>query len=371
MVDLQRQYLGIRNEIDEAIASVLCTTDFIQGSAVASFEHELADYLSVTHVVGCGSGTDALQIAMMALGIGVGDEVITTPFTFVATTETIVLLGAVPVYVDIDPQTYTLNVGEIESKITPKTKAIIPVHLYGQPAEMDALLQIARRHHLRVIEDVAQAIGARFDDRFVAGLGDIGCLSFFPSKNLGAYGDAGALVTNDSDLASRCRLIAAHGSKVKYRHEVLGVNSRLDTLQAAILRVKLRHLEEWTEARIRVAHKYNELLRDLDVQTPYCSPRVRHVYHQYSVRTSHRDALAAYLKLQGIAHAVHYPTPLHRQPAFKHLLTEGVGYPITERIAGQILSLPIFPEISAEEVIEVAEAVRTFFGRRESAEQLP
>src|SRR5262245_49681106 len=260
MVDLHRQYLSIKAEIDTAIQSVLTATDFIMGSAVREFEADLAAYLEVKHAVACASGTDALQVAMMALGIGRGDEVITSPFTFVATAETIALLGATPVYVDIDPKTYNLDANLIASRITRKTKAVIPVHLYGQPADLDPIMALAGERGLKVIEDAAQAIGARYHERSVGTFGDIGCFSFFPSKNLGAYGDGGAMVTNNSELAERCRMVTVHGSKRRYYHEILGVNSRLDTLQAAVLKVKLRHLEPWTEARIAIARRYDEAL---------------------------------------------------------------------------------------------------------------
>ena len=249
MVDLSRQYQMIKHEMDAAIQSVLDSTDFILGTPVREFESELANYLNVQHTIGCASGTDALQIALMALGIGIGDEIITTSFTFVATIETIVLLGARPVFVDIDPRTLNLDVNQIADRITPKTKALMPVHLTGQPADMDPILSIAESHGLSVIEDAAQAIGARYKGKAAGTIGHIGCFSFFPSKNLGAYGDAGALATNDVQLAQRCRMISVHGSKVKYQHEILGVNSRLDTLQAAILRTKLRYLESWTDAQ--------------------------------------------------------------------------------------------------------------------------
>lgn len=360
MVDLHRQYLSIKSEIDEAIQSVLMATDFIMGSAVREFEADLAAYLGVKHAVGCASGTDALQVAMMALGIGRGDEVITSPFTFVATAETIALLGATPVYADIDAKTYNLDVQKIAPCITSRTKAIIPVHLYGQPAQMAPLLALARERGVKVIEDAAQAIGARYEERSVGTLGDIGCFSFFPSKNLGAYGDGGALVTNDATLAERCRMITVHGSRKRYHHEILGVNSRLDTLQAAVLRVKLRHLEAWTEARIGIAHRYNEALEGLDLVTPYCAPGVRHVYNQYSIRTSHRDALAEFLKSKGIGHAVHYPLALHQQPAFSHYVPEGASFPVAEAVSREILSLPIYPEMPPADVDAVIACLRVY-----------
>ena len=361
MVDLNRQYQMIKQEIDLAIQSVVESTDFILGAAVKDFESELANYLGVKHTIGCASGTDALQIALMALGIGTGDEVITTPFTFVATVETIVLLGARPVYVDIDPKTFNLDVRQIANRITTKTKALLPVHLYGQPADMDPILSVAESHGLSVIEDAAQAIGGRYKGRAVGTIGHVGCFSFFPSKNLGAYGDAGALATNDPQLAERCRMVSVHGSKVKYQHEILGINSRLDTLQAAILRTKLRYLESWTEARIRIAQRYNFAWRGLEAVTPYSRPDVRHVYNQYSIRTEQRDALATFLKARGIAHAIHYPMPLHLQPAFRKFEDPRVALPIAEAVCKEIISLPIFPEMEDAEIQTVISALHEFF----------
>jgi dTDP-4-amino-4,6-dideoxygalactose transaminase len=363
MVDLHRQYLSIKAEIDEAIQSVLTSTDFIMGSQVHEFETDLAAYLGAKHVVGCASGTDALQVAMMALGIGRGDEVITSSFTFVATAETIALLGATPVYVDIDPKTYNLDVEQIASRITSRTKAILPVHLYGQPADLEPLLKLAAERGLKLIEDAAQAIGAQYHGRSVGTLGDIGCFSFFPSKNLGACGDAGALVTNDAALAERCRMVTLHGSKERYHHEILGVNSRLDTLQAAVLRVKLRHLETWTEARIRIAHRYDEALQGLKLIPPYCAPGVRHVYNQYSIRSSRRDVLAKFLKAQAIGHAIHYPLPLNLQPAYRGYVPEGTRFPVAEAVSREIISLPIFPEMQDAEIRTVTDALCECLGR--------
>ena len=360
MVDLSRQYQMIKHEMDAAIQSVLDSTDFILGAPVREFESELANYLNVQHTIGCASGTDALQIALMALGIGIGDEVITTSFTFVATVETIVLLGARPVFVDIDPRTFNLDVNQIAGRITPKTKALMPVHLYGQPADMDPILSIAESHGLSVIEDAAQAIGARYNGKAAGTIGHIGCFSFFPSKNLGAYGDAGALATNDAQLAQRCRMISVHGSKVKYQHEILGVNSRLDTLQAAILRTKLRYLESWTDARIRIAQRYNLAWQGLDVVTPCCGPDVRHVYNQYSIRTGRRDSLATFLKARGIGHAIHYPTPLHLQPAFRQLVDPNATLPVAETVCKEIISLPIFPEMEEAEIQVVISTLHEF-----------
>lgn len=360
MVNLHRQYLSLKAEIDEAIQSVLDGCDFVMGAAVSEFESQLGQYLGARFAVGCASGTDALQIALMALGVGPGDEVVTSPFTFVATAETIVFLGARPVYVDIDPRTYNIDAKLIADRITPRTKVIIPVHLFGQPADMAPILSLARAKGLRVIEDAAQAIGARYDDQAVGTLGDIGTLSFYPSKNLGAYGDAGAIVSNSPELAEKCRMISLHGSKVRYQHEVLGINSRLDSLQAAILRVKLRHLEDWIQARTRIARRYDGALEGLDLVLPYCAPNLRHVYYQYSIRTTQRDALADFLTCKGIAHAIYYPIPLHLQPAYQPFAEEGVRFPVAEKIAKEIISLPMFPELEDREIETVASALAEF-----------
>jgi dTDP-4-amino-4,6-dideoxygalactose transaminase len=371
MVDLRRQYLSIRDEINEAIQSVLRSSEFIMGPAVREFEEQLCQYLGGKWTVGCASGTDALQIAMMALDIGPGDEVITSPYAFAATAEMVALLGARPVFVDIDSRTYNINVSQIADRITHRTRAIIPVHLYGQPADLNPILSLANDNGLHVIEDAAQAIGGRYNSRFVGTLGDIGCLSFYPSKNLGAYGDAGAILTNNSILAQKCRMITEHGSRVKYRHEILGLNSRLDSLQAAILSVKLNHLERWTESRIRIAHRYNDGLRGLELMAPYCAPTGRHVYHQYSIRTPKRDDLAAFLKSKGIACGIHYPLALHQQPAFKEFVARAEHFPVAEAVAKEILCLPIFPELQDTEIDTVINCVHEFFKSHFDTPPLP
>jgi len=360
MVNLHRQYLSLKAEIDGAIQLVLDSADFVMGGAVAEFESELCQRLDARFAVGCASGTDALQIALMAFGVGPGDEVITSPFTFVASAETIVLLGARPVYVDIDPRTYNIDANLVADRITPRTKVIIPAHLFGQPAEMTPILSLAREKGIRVIEDTAQSIGARYEGQAVGSLGDIGALSFYPSKNLGAYGDAGAILSNSRELAEKCRMISLHGSKAKYQHEVLGINSRLDSLQAAILRVKLKHLEDWTLARIRVACRYDETLRDLDLILPHRSPNSRHVYHQYSIRTSRRAALAEFLTHKGIAHAIYYPVPLHLQPAYQALAGPGARFHVAEQVAREIISLPMFPELEDGEIETITSALTEF-----------
>lgn len=362
MVDVVGQYKKIKPEVDAAVHRVLDSGNFILGKEVGELERNVAGYLGTSHAVGCASGTDALQVAMMALGIGPGDEVITTPFTFVATAETIAILGARPVYVDIDPKTFNIDVSKIETAITPRTKAIIPVHLYGQACDMDALMAIAQKHKLRVIEDSAQALGAQYKGKKICGFGDIGCISFFPSKNLGAFGDAGMVVTNDVDLAARLRMIIVHGSKERYYHEILGVNSRLDTIQAAILLVKLNYLDQWNNARLQAANRYDSLLTGSGVITPHRAPDRNHIFHQYTIRTPKRDALAQHLNEKGIPFGVYYPVPLHIQKAFS-MTGGGVGdFPVSEEAAGDVLSLPMHTELDESQQEFITNTIRKFLG---------
>ena len=351
MVDLVTQYHRIKKEIDRAVKDVLESGRFIMGPMVATFEEKMASYCGVKYGIACASGTDALMMALMSIGINPGDEVITTPFTFVATAEVIALLGAKPVYVDIEPDTYLIDPDKIEEAITPRTKAIIPVHLYGQSADMDKINTIAKKHKLVVIEDACQAVGATYKEKKVCALGDIACLSFFPSKNLGAFGDGGMVLTSDETLAGKLRMIRNHGSEKRYHHAVLGLNSRLDALQAAILTVKLRYLDEWNEARKDRAALYSELLKDTNVITPVTKDTNGHVFHQYSIRVKNRDELQKYLQQSGIATAIHYPVPLHLQPAFQELKQEKKRFPIAEKTAQEIISLPMYPELK-EETIE-------------------
>ena len=358
MVDVVGQYLKIKPEIDDAVQRVLMSGQYILGKEVTAFEEETARYLGVKHAVGCASGTDALQVAMMALGIGPGDEVVTTPFTFVATTETIVLLGAKPVYVDIDPRTFNIDPSKIEAAITSRTKAIMPVHLYGQSVDMEPLMAVARKHGIPVIEDMCQAIGAAYKGSKVGGIGSMGCISFFPSKNLGAFGDAGMIVTNDPVLAERLRMIVVHGSRVRYKHEVIGVNSRLDALQAAMLRVKLRYLDQWISARQRAAQVYDRLFAGMGVTTPYVAPYGTHVFHQYTIRIPRtRDAVDAHLNTAKIPHAVYYPIPLHLQEAYQHVTDRTRPVPETDRAAAEVLSLPMHTELDEEQQSVVARTV--------------
>ncbi|TAM62522.1 DegT/DnrJ/EryC1/StrS family aminotransferase [bacterium] len=358
MLDLALQYGALKADLDRAIAGVLESGQFINGPNVRAFETEVAAYLGVTHAVALNSGTDALHLALRALGIGPGDEVITTPFTFVATTEAIGLVGATAVFADIDPRTYALDPLEIERLITPRTKALIPVHLYGAPADMERILAIARQHGIAVVEDCAQSIGARAGGHQTGTLGEIGCFSFFPSKNLGAYGDGGMLVTNSERIAARARALRTHGGAVKYRHEELGVNSRLDEIQAAILRVKLPHLETWNLQRRAIAQRYSDQLRDLPaVQVPYDRPGSLPVYHQYTIRTEQRDSLQRMLSDVGIQTMVYYPTPLHLQPVNAHLNYRPGSLPQAERAAAEVLSLPIFPELGVRDQERVIAAI--------------
>ena len=369
MVDLQSQYRAIQPEVDAAIAEVLATTQFIKGPVVESFEGALADYLGCRHAIGCANGTDALQIAMMALGLERGDEVIVPAFTYVATAEVIALLGLTPVMVDVDAETFNLDAAAVEAALTARTRAIVPVHLFGQSVEMGPLLRLARERGLFVIEDNAQAIGAdyRWPDGGTAKagtLGHIGCTSFFPSKNLGCYGDGGALVTDDDALAARIRQVANHGQSRQYYHDIVGVNSRLDALQAAVLRVKLARLDDYNAARREAADAYDAAFADVPaLRTPYRADYTTHVFHQYTLRVTDgsRDALRAHLAESCIAHNVYYPVPLYAQGAFAETVPSGFRLPVTERLCGEVVSLPMHTELGAEDLAYVTDAVRSFY----------
>ena len=362
VVDLKAQYAAIKPEIDAAIQRVLEHTQFIQGPEVRDFEEAFARFIGVGEAAGVSSGTAALQLALLACDIGPGDEVITTPHTFYATSEAIAQTGAISVFADICPDTYTLDPAKIEAAITPRTLASLPVHLYGQAADMDEILAIARRHGLRVIEDVAQAHAAEHRGRRCGSLGDLACFSFFPSKNLGCYGDGGLVAGSDPALMARVRRLRDHGRTSKYEHVELGWGARLDALQAAILGAKLPHLEAWTAARRAAAARYNALLADCDVITPVERPGNRHVYYSYAIRSPRRDALAAHLAAEGIDTVVHYPIPMHLQPAYR-LMGLGPGtFPVAEAVAQQVLSLPMFPELTLEQQQRVADAVRSLAG---------
>jgi dTDP-4-amino-4,6-dideoxygalactose transaminase len=362
LVDLKAQYASIKPEIDAAIQQVLDDTSFILGEHVDDFERSFARYVGAKRAVGVASGTAALHLALLACDVGPGDEVITTAHTFIATAEAISHTGARPVFVDIDPRTYNLDPNRVEDAVGPRTKAILPVHLYGQPAEMDALLDISQRRNLWLIEDAAQAHGAEFEERRCGSIGHLACFSFYPGKNLGAYGDAGAVTGNDETLLTKVRVLRNHGRLTKYEHEEIGFGERLDALQAAILSVKLSHLEAWTEARQAHARRYTELLSDCEVVTPYEPPNVRHVYHLYVIRTARRDPMLAYLKAKQIGAGVHYPVPLHRQRAYLNGGYEDVLLPITEQIAAEVLSLPMYAELTEDQTAYVVESVKEFTG---------
>lgn len=362
LVDLRAQYRVLKAEIDAAIARVVESARFIMGPEVQNFEAAFAAYCSARHAVGVSSGTAAIELTLRALGIGPGDEVVTTPFTFMATAEAISQVGACPVFADIDPLTFNIDPEAVAAVITSRTKAILPVHLYGLPANMEALQEIAKDHGLWLIEDAAQAHGAEFRGRRVGSLGHAACFSFYPGKNLGAYGDAGAVVTDDEELANKVRRLRDHGRRSKYIHEELGFGHRLDALQAAILAAKLPHLDAWNEARRRLAHRYSQLLADTDLVLPQEPAHVRSVYHLYVVRTSRRDQLLRHLRSQGIGVGVHYPLPLHLQPAYAFLGLGPGSFPVSEAAAQQVLSLPLFPEMTEAQQERVVEAIKSFVG---------
>jgi len=359
-VDLKQMHRAIADEIEQAIRGVIENTAFIGGRVLEEFERNFAHFCEVQYGVGAASGTAALHMALLACGIGQGDEVITVSHTFAATVEAILHAGAHPVFVDVDPQTYTMDPSQLEAAITPRTRAIIPVHLYGQCADMDAINLIARRNDLVVIEDAAQAHGARSGLKCAGSLGDMACFSFYPAKNLGAFGDAGILVTNDSEKAKHARLIADHGSRDKYHHEILGYNYRCDALQAAVLNAKLPHLDSWNLARRHAAQKYTERLQEIESVTPP-TERFFHVYHLYVIRVPQRDRLRAYLSERGIATGLHYPVPMHLQTILAgHPQAKRSCLPVTERIVGEILSLPMFPDLTDGQIEEVVGAICDF-----------
>ncbi len=361
-IDLKAQYLSIRESVDKAIRNVILEGEFIKGKYVQAFEEEFAAYCGARHCIGVGNGTDALIIAMKALGIGPGDEVITAANSFIATSEAVTAAGAKAVFADVDPGTFNISVEDARRRITPRTKAVIPVHLYGQPADMDETCALAREAGIHVIEDAAQAHGARYKGKRTGTLGHAAAFSFYPEKILGAYGDAGAVVTDDAALAERCRMLADHGRAEKHSHKMEGTNSRLDGLQAAVLSVKLRHLDAWFKARHTVASYYAENLELDDVQTPRVMPGTEHAWHVYCVKAARRDALAEALRSRGIGTAVHYPVPLPLQEAYRYLGHRPGDFPVTESLSPVILSLPIYSELSRDSQDQVIEAVREFYG---------
>ena len=356
--DLRLQYQAIKVELDQAIQSVLNDGWFILGTNVSAFENEFAAYCGAAFAVGVANGTDALQLALMACGVTPGDEVVTTPHSATFTALAISATGAVPTFVDIDPDSYNVNPRKLEEAIGPRTRAIMPVHLYGQPADMDPIVAIAHRYNLFVIEDAAQAHGALYKGRRVGTLGDVACFSFYPSKNLGAFGDGGMVVTSNSEIGEKVRMLRDGGQKTRYDHQLLGRNSRLDELQAAILRVKLTYLEKWNERRRHIAALYTALLGDSEVEPPIEMPHSRHVYHLYVVRCEDRDALQEHLAARGVGTAIHYPIPIHLQGAYRWLNLGRGSFPIAERYAEHVLSLPIYPELTDAKVRQIAAHVR-------------
>ncbi|MDD4355697.1 MAG: DegT/DnrJ/EryC1/StrS family aminotransferase [Smithellaceae bacterium] len=357
MVDLKRQYSRLKNEIDRVVGQALEQTQFILGPNVGKLEEEVAAYHGLPYAIGCANGTDALMLALRACGIGPDDEVITTPFTFIATAEVVALVGARPVFVDICPDTFNMNPDQITAKITPRTKAIIPVHLFGHAADMNPIMDIARKNHLKVIEDCAQAFGAKYRGQTVGTMGDAGCFSFFPSKNLGCYGDGGMVVTSDDQIASKIKMLRNHGSAVRYYHSEVGYNSRLDEIQAAILRVKLPKIDASNDARRRNAALYCEAIKGQDIVLPSEKPDCRHVYHQFTIRTKNRQAIADALSGAGIASAVYYPVPLHQQDVFLKMYNLKESLNVSDSCAREVLSLPMFPELTPEEIGQIADVV--------------
>lgn len=372
MVDLKSQYDHIKTAVDTAIMSVIEKTEFINGPEVSAFQQELEKYLNVKHVIPCGNGTDSLQIALMAMGLKPGDEVITPSYTYIATTEVIALLGLTPVFVDVDPTTFCIDPTKIEAAITPKTKAIVPVHLYGQAADMDAIMEIAKRHNLYVLEDNAQAIGCEYTHKDgsvskTGTIGDVGSTSFFPSKNLGCYGDGGALCTNNSELAAAMKQIANHGQTVKYVHDVVGCNSRLDSIQAAVLRIKLPLLDSYCDARRKAADFYDNYFASIEgVTTPYRDPKSNHVFHQYTLQLEgiDRDGLSAYLAEHGIPSMIYYPIPAHRQKMFEAFKCENQELPVTDWLTKRVLSLPIHTELDEEQLNHICAHVAAFVNKK-------
>jgi dTDP-4-amino-4,6-dideoxygalactose transaminase len=356
-VDLKAQYQSIRDEIDEAVARVISNTSFILGPEVEAFEQAFAEYTGARFCLGLNSGTAALHLALLAAGIGAGDEVIVPANSFFATAEAVSVTGATPVFIDADPASYTIDTNKIEQAITERTRAIIPVHLYGQSADLDPIFEIAKRRNLLVIEDAAQAHGAEYKGRRVGALGDIGCFSFYPGKNLGAYGEGGAVVTNDEQLARRVRLLRDHGSEKKYRHEIVGYNFRLEGIQGAVLNVKLRHLDRWNELRRRHAAQYTELLKETNLTLPVEMDYARHVYHVFVIQSETRDNLQRKLSDAGIQTGIHYPIPIHLQPAYASLGHQHGDFPESERQSERVLSLPMFAELTEDQVRTVAHAI--------------
>lgn len=357
MVDLKGQYLNLKDEIDTALIDALSATQFILGPNVQAFEKEAAAYLGVEHAIGVASGTDALHLALAAAGIGAGDEVITTAFTFIATAEAISYLGATPVFVDIDPYTFNIDLNQVEQAITAKTRAVIPVHLFGQPVDMNALKKLCDDKGLVIVEDCAQSFGAAIDNKMTGSFGDFGAYSFFPSKNLGCFGDGGLITTNSEKGANELRVLRNHGSRERYHHNVIGYNSRLDELQAIILRIKLKHIDEYNRNRRRVAHRYSNALADTSIQTAYEDSIGVHIYHQYTLLHDARDSIMQALQEQNIACAVYYPIPLHKQDVYMDTY-QNIHLPVTETVARRCFSLPVYPELEDANIDMITDVIK-------------
>lgn len=360
MLDLRAQYRSLKFEIEEALHEIFESGHFVLGPNVEALEREIAEYHGVKYALGLASGTDALHFSLSALGIKEGDEVITTPFTFIATAETIAYVGAMPVFADIKKDTFNIDSLSVEKKITPRTKAIIPVHLFGQPADMDEIMQLAKKYNLKVIEDCAQAFGAKYKGVKAGGIGDAGCFSFYPSKNLGAYGDGGMMITNNPEIYEKVKLLRNHSTVAPYRHRSIGYNSRLDEVQAAILRIKFRHIDLYNQKRQEVAKLYTTMLGSA-VRCPQEFSDRTHVYHQYTIRSAKRDKIQSFLKSDNVSSVVYYPLPLHLQEAFKYLGYKEGDFPETESAAKEVLSLPIYPELESEKVKIIAEIILKWF----------
>ena len=362
--DINRQNLALQKELDQAVTAVIKSGRYILGQNVSLLEKEVTSYCGTKHAVGVASGTDALHLALRACGVAAGDEVITCPFTFVATAEAIAYCGATTVFVDIEPNTYNIDPLKIEAKITKRTKAILPVHLYGQSCDMEKILQIAGKHGLKVVEDCAQAIGAEFQGEKVGAFGDAGCFSFFPTKNLGCFGDGGMVTTNNDKIADEIKVLRGHGSRVTYHYDEIGYNSRLDELQAAILRVKLPHLDSYIKMRRHNANLYHKHLKDLPgITLPFESPKSLHAFNQFTIRAQERDGLLEFLKTKSVSSMVYYPLSLHLQKAFAPLHHKKGDFPESERAEGEVLSLPIFPELTEAEIEQACQAVQSYYRR--------
>jgi dTDP-4-amino-4,6-dideoxygalactose transaminase len=361
LVDLKNQYQNIKEEVLAEISQALDSMQLFLGKNVQTLESDFAAYCGTEFAIGVSSGTDALHIALRACGIGPGDEVITVSHTFIATVEAIILAGARPVLIDIDPETYNMDTSQLRGAITDKTKAIIPVFMYGHPADMDPIIEIAQTHGLRIIEDACQAHGSEYKGKRAGSLGDVGCFSFYFTKNLGAYGEGGIITTSDPDIARRCRMLRDHGQNEKYRHALIGINGRLDELQAAVLRIKLKHLEDWIEKRRHLARAYNKGLPDSLIK-PQEKPWAKHVYHLYVVRTPERDRLREWLESKGVSTGMHYPIPVHLQEAWYVYGGDKLSLPVTEKITKEIVSLPIYPELTLEEVDVICKYINEFTG---------